>query len=85
MDRLHYAFVLMPFDENFADIYELGIKAAAKELDVTAERVDEQFYSESMLERVYSQIDQADFIIAEMTGRIRTFSTRSDMRMPKVN
>ena len=34
-----------------------------------AERVDEQIFTESMLERIYRQIDAADFIIADMTGR----------------
>ncbi|CAN7592774.1 hypothetical protein [Rhizobium sp. LjRoot254] len=37
--------------------------------DVVAERVDEQIYSETMLERIYRQIDAADFIIADLTGR----------------
>ena len=59
----------MPFDHAFDDIYQLGIKATATELGVIAERVDEQAFSETMLERIYRQIDQADFIIADMTGK----------------
>lgn len=34
-----------------------------------AERVDEQTFSETILERIYRQIDTADFIIADMTGK----------------
>lgn len=64
-----FAFVLMPFDAAFSDIYKLGIQAAAKECDVIAERVDEQTYTETILERIYRQIENADFIIADMTGR----------------
>lgn len=64
-----FAFVLMPFDNDFDDIYKLGIQQAAKEKDVVAERVDEQIYTESILERIYRQIDGADFIIADMTGK----------------
>lgn len=64
-----FAFVLMPFEKKFDDIYKLGIKAVATELDVVAERVDEQTYSETILERIYRQIDAADFIIADMTGK----------------
>lgn len=64
-----FAFVLMPFHAEFNDIYHLGIKAACEEEGVLAERVDEQKYSETMLERIYRQIGQADFIIADMTGR----------------
>ncbi|RJG45463.1 hypothetical protein [Mesorhizobium sp. DCY119] len=64
-----FAFVLMPFDAAFDDIYKLGIKEVASQLGVVAERVDEQIYAEGMLERIYRQIDAADFIIADMTGR----------------
>jgi nucleoside 2-deoxyribosyltransferase len=64
-----FAFVLMPFDPAFNDIYKLGIKATADELGVVAERVDEQRFSETMLDRIYRQIDAADFIIADMTGK----------------
>jgi nucleoside 2-deoxyribosyltransferase len=65
-----FAFVLMPFDSTFEDIYKLGIKETAEKLGVRAERVDEQiFHKENILERIYGQIDTADFIIADMTGR----------------
>lgn len=64
-----FCFVLMPFDSGFSDIYKFGIKQTAEELDVVAERVDEQHFSETILERVYRQIENSDFIIAEMTGR----------------
>lgn len=64
-----FAFVLMPFDDSFSDIYRLGIQAAATECGVVAERVDEQTYSETILERIYRQIEIADFVIADMTGR----------------
>lgn len=59
----------MPFGSEFDDIYKLGIKEVAKSLDVIAERVDEQSFSETILERIYRQIESADFIIADMTGR----------------
>lgn len=64
-----FAFVLMPFSTTFDDIYKLGIKETAKNLDIQAERVDEQIYSEGILERIYNQIDVADIIIADMTGQ----------------
>jgi nucleoside 2-deoxyribosyltransferase len=65
-----FAFVLMPFDHRFDDIYKLGIKDIAEKLGITAERVDEQiFHKENILDRIYSQINIADFIIADMTGR----------------
>ena len=64
-----FAFVLMPFDSKFSDIYRYGIKQAAEESGVIAERVDEQNFSETILERIYRQIENSDFIIAEMTGK----------------
>ncbi len=64
-----FAFVLIPFSVDFDDIYKLGIKAVADELEVLAERVDEQIFSETILERIYLQIDVADFIIADMSDQ----------------
>lgn len=59
----------MPFDEAFDDVYLLGIKVACEKSGAYAERVDEQIFQESILERIYNQIAKADVIIADMTGR----------------
>ncbi|MDY9925634.1 hypothetical protein [Methanosarcina sp.] len=64
-----FVFVLMPFAEDFDDIYKLGIKEAAKEVGAYAERVDEQIFTEGILERIFNQINKADVIVADMTGR----------------
>lgn len=64
-----FAFVLMPFSRSFGDLYRFGIQSTAEELGIVAERVDEQHFSETILERVYRQIENCDFIIAEMTGQ----------------
>ncbi len=65
-----FAFVLMPFDKAFEDIYRLGIKGAADQFDgLVAERVDDQIFREGILERIYRQIDLADIIIADMSGQ----------------
>ena len=64
-----FAFVLMPFSEEFDDLYKFGIKEPAAGIDVLAERVDEQIYAESILERIYRQIDVADIVIADMSGQ----------------
>ena len=64
-----FAFVLMPFSAEFDDIYRFGIKEPAAELGIAAERVDEQIYRETILERVYRQIDVAHIIIADMSGQ----------------
>jgi nucleoside 2-deoxyribosyltransferase len=61
--------VLMPFSDDFKDIYESGIKSACKDMGVVVERVDEQIYDQSMLRQIYDQIYRADIIVADMTGR----------------
>lgn len=61
--------MLMPFDGEFDDVYKLGIKQSCIDAGAYCERVDEQIYTESMLERIYNQISKADIIIADMTGR----------------
>ena len=69
MSAKPFAFVLMPFDASFDDIYKLGIQKSAADHGIIAERVDEQSFSETILERIYRQIRDADFIIADMTSR----------------
>ena len=64
-----FVFVLMPFDKSFDDVYQLGIKKACDDVDAYAERIDEQIFQESILQRIYNQISKADVIIADMTGR----------------
>lgn len=54
---------------DFDDVYKLGIKEACREAGVYCERVDEQIYSENMLDRIYNQISKADFLIADMSDK----------------
>jgi hypothetical protein len=44
-----FAFVLMPFNKAFDDIYKLGIKETATQLGILAERVDEQYFVRASL------------------------------------
>jgi len=68
-DNEIFAFVLMPFDTAFDDIYKLGIKETATSLGILAERVDEQIFQEGILDRIYRQIELADLVVADMTGQ----------------
>src|SRR6185503_3410527 len=61
--------VLMPFSDDFKDIYESGIKSACKNIGVVVERVDEQIHDQIILRQIYDQIVRADIIVADMTGR----------------
>ena len=62
-----FVFVLMPFSEQFNDVYELGIKAACDAEGVICERVDSQSFDETILQRIYNQIQKADAIVADMS------------------
>jgi nucleoside 2-deoxyribosyltransferase len=64
-----FAFVLMPFSPAFDDAYKLAIKPACDVAGAYAERVDEQIFSGSILERIYNQISKADLVIADMSER----------------
>jgi hypothetical protein len=64
-----FVFVLMPFSDEFEDIYYVGIKTACNEAGAYSERVDEQIFTESILERIFNQIAKADLIVADMSGR----------------
>jgi hypothetical protein len=59
----------MPFGKDFNDTYELGIKAACVDCGAYCERVDEQIFHGSILQRIYNQIAKADIVVADMTGR----------------
>ena len=76
-----FVFILMPFSSDFDDVYHLGIKAACKDAGVYCERVDEQIYDDSIIQRIYNQIAKADLIVADIPGEIPTFFTKSDTRM----
>lgn len=64
-----FVFVLMPFDSGFDDTYNLGVEPACRDAGSYCERLDDQIFQESMLERIYNQISKADIIVADMTGK----------------
>jgi Nucleoside 2-deoxyribosyltransferase len=64
-----FVFVLMPFDPDFDEFYKYGIKETAHEVGAYAERVDEQDYAEGILDRIFNQINKADVVIADMSGK----------------
>ncbi|HEV7573463.1 MAG TPA: hypothetical protein VGQ21_18350 [Thermoanaerobaculia bacterium] len=64
-----YVFVLMPFGKAFSDIYQFGIKGAAEDAGAYAERLDDQIFTDGILDRIFNQINLADVVVADMTGR----------------
>jgi hypothetical protein len=59
----------MPFSQEFDDVYTFGIRGAAEDAGAYAERVDEQIFTDGILDRIFNQINKADVIVADMTGR----------------
>ncbi len=64
-----FCFVLMPINKDFDDVYELGIKKSCIDAGAYCERVDEQIFDGSILDRIYNQISKADIIIADLTNK----------------
>jgi len=58
----------MPFAAEFDDIYNLSIIAACDDCGVDAHRVDDVKYDDLILQKIYNDIKESDFIIAVMTG-----------------
>ncbi len=71
MIKGYYVFVLMPFSEDFEEIYEYGIKQTVNRLGMHCERVDEieAFHDDNILTQIYNGIKRANFIIADMTNK----------------
>ncbi|MGO9417305.1 MAG: hypothetical protein ACLP51_19465 [Syntrophobacteraceae bacterium] len=63
-----FVFVLMPFSDSLDDVYQFGIKQPVEECGLFCQRVDEQHFTESILEQIVLNIKRARFIIADMTG-----------------
>src|SRR5437879_1404875 len=66
-----FIFVLMPFrqGDGFPETYNGGIRPAAVDAGAYCERVDEQNFDGSVVERIYNQIAKADVIVADMSGK----------------
>lgn len=59
------AFVVMPFDPEFNDIYILGIREVAERLGIIVERADDVEHNQSIPELIKERISQCDVVIAE--------------------
>jgi len=61
-----FVLVLMPFGKRFNDLYT-RIKDAIKDAGADSERIDEQKFTEPIMQRVYDQIARADIVVAEVS------------------
>lgn len=63
-----YVFVLMPFSEEFNDVYQLGIKAACDSVGVYCERVDETHVLGPVYDKITNAITKADIVISDLSN-----------------
>lgn len=68
-ERAANIFVIMPFSDDYDDIYYLGISETIKELGHSCKRVDEMEFVGGVLDKVYSSLQNAKLIIAEVTTK----------------
>jgi hypothetical protein len=69
--RVGFVFVIMPFNEQFNDIYKLGISKAVanlKLLKLKVERADDTILQKAIIKKIREKIKDADLIIADVTG-----------------
>jgi hypothetical protein len=72
MDDTQYQsdiFVIMPFADNFAPIYDDHLKSAASKLGYSIKRGDDFFSKYSIMADVWSAIVNTKLVIADCTGR----------------
>lgn len=66
--KAKHVFVAMPFDRNFDDVYLFGIKQAIEKNGRVSERVDQEFFSGDIIERMMLRIKDAELIVADISG-----------------
>jgi hypothetical protein len=59
----------MPFDKKYASLYKKVIKTAVKRVHLKCQRADDIFSSVVIVQDVWTEINKARIVIAEMTGR----------------
>lgn len=65
--RTKYAFVAMPFSEEFEDVYQFGIYSTVRRCGYICEKVDEAAYAGSIIDRITEGIKNASFVIADLS------------------
>ncbi len=61
------AFVIMPFMDEYKDIFMLGFREVLSNYGYVCIRVDEVQFNDRILDKIKSLIEEADLIVAELT------------------
>lgn len=67
-DTTRRLFVAMPFNKDMDDVYEYGIRRTAVASGWICERADREVFTGDVVEWVEQRIQNADLVLAEMTG-----------------
>jgi hypothetical protein len=67
--KTNLAFVLMPFNKDFDDVYSMCIKPCVEKHDLRCMRADEIFQPGSIIESIWQSINAALVIIADLTAK----------------
>jgi nucleoside 2-deoxyribosyltransferase len=67
--RQNHVFLAAPFSEPFSTIYVDHIKPVCTRLGLRAERADEVFGDQPIIEDIWESINSSQVIIADVTGR----------------
>ena len=62
-------FVLMPFDNELAPVYQDHIRAAVESQGLTCVRADELFSPGQVMEQIWEQMNRAGLIIVDLTDK----------------
>ena len=62
-------FVVMPFDKKYDSLYKQVIKPAVRRAHLNCERADDIFSSVAIVQDVWTEINKARIVIADMTDR----------------
>jgi CheY-like chemotaxis protein len=65
---MHQALVLMPFKEEFDELYRVAIKEPLTKMGYMCERIDELAFVGDVIQKLYDKLEYAGLIIADMTG-----------------
>lgn len=64
----HHAFVAMPFDSSFEDVFYYGIAPPIRAAGLLCERVDQISFTGDVVVQLKDRISRAQFLVADLTG-----------------
>lgn len=63
-----FAFIAMPFDKKFNDVFYYGIQNPVHAINYLCERIDKESFTGDVLVRIKDKIKNSSLLIADLTG-----------------